>query len=141
MTHFAMFLHKPVRAARIRIVDKNPYGLAIGVVTSLLIFASPAVADPYKWCAVYRAGGSNCGFTTIDQCQATVSGVGGFCQPNQFYTGPDKSSAQRSQRQTQRERSVEHRASERRASERRAPEPRKPEAPAAERPVPGDRFQ
>jgi Protein of unknown function (DUF3551) len=28
---------------------------------------------------------SNCGFLTIDQCRATVSGIGGFCVPNQFY--------------------------------------------------------
>jgi hypothetical protein len=44
--------------------------------------------DPYRWCAVYsgRMGGSsNCGFLTWQQCMATVSGIGGFCQPNQFY--------------------------------------------------------
>ena len=45
--------------------------------------------DPYPWCAVYGGGrgggGSNCGFLTIEQCRATVSGVGGFCEPNQFY--------------------------------------------------------
>jgi hypothetical protein len=28
---------------------------------------------------------SNCGFLTIEQCRATVSGIGGFCVPNQFY--------------------------------------------------------
>jgi hypothetical protein len=45
--------------------------------------------DPYPWCAVYgggnSGGASNCGFLTIDQCRATVSGIGGFCAPNQFY--------------------------------------------------------
>jgi Protein of unknown function (DUF3551) len=44
--------------------------------------------DPYPWCAVYSgdgAGGTNCGFLTIEQCRATVSGIGGFCAPNQFY--------------------------------------------------------
>ena len=43
--------------------------------------------DPYPWCANYYAdaGGSNCGFLTIEQCRATVSGIGGFCEPNQFY--------------------------------------------------------
>ena len=30
-------------------------------------------------------GASNCGFLTIEQCRATVSGIGGFCVPNQFY--------------------------------------------------------
>ena len=44
---------------------------------------------PYPWCAVYGSrdggGASNCGFLTIEQCRATVSGIGGFCAPNQFY--------------------------------------------------------
>ena len=44
--------------------------------------------DPYPWCAVYSGdagGASNCGFLTIEQCRATVSGIGGSCEPNQFY--------------------------------------------------------
>lgn len=48
--------------------------------------------DPYKWCAVYGdsgGGGTNCGFLTLEQCRLTVSGIGGSCEPNQFYTGPD----------------------------------------------------
>jgi Protein of unknown function (DUF3551) len=48
----------------------------------------PFPYDPYPWCAVYSgrgSGASNCGFRTWDQCMATVSGIGGFCQPNQFY--------------------------------------------------------
>ena len=50
-------------------------------------------ADPYRWCAQYgarRGGATNCGFVTFRQCQETVSGIGGFCVPNQFYTGPDR---------------------------------------------------
>ncbi len=45
--------------------------------------------DPYPWCAVYgggvMGGASNCGFSTYAQCMATVSGIGGSCEPNQFY--------------------------------------------------------
>src|SRR5215467_11607197 len=44
--------------------------------------------DPYPWCAEYGgswSGTSNCGFKTLQQCMATVSGMGGSCQPNQFY--------------------------------------------------------
>jgi Protein of unknown function (DUF3551) len=44
--------------------------------------------DPYPWCAVYGGrggGGTNCGFLTLAQCRATVSGIGGSCEPNQFY--------------------------------------------------------
>ena len=65
------------------------------LVTSALILAGalsgPAKADPYKWCAVYsggsNGGGTNCYFVTIEQCQATVSGNGGFCRTNGFYDG------------------------------------------------------
>jgi Protein of unknown function (DUF3551) len=114
-------------------MNRNSYGpvIAVGSVISLFLIADPAAADPYKWCANYRNGGSNCGFTTIEQCRATVSGVGGSCEPNQFYSGPDKTSAQRSQKQAQRKPPAEHRAQERRATE----------SPAPERSVPADRFQ
>jgi hypothetical protein len=46
--------------------------------------------DRYPWCAVYggsMSGSSNCGFTTRQQCLATVSGIGGSCEPNPFYKG------------------------------------------------------
>jgi hypothetical protein len=62
----------------------------------LAAIALPAVpadaqqATYYPWCANYSGGsdgggGSNCGFSTIEQCRATVSGIGGFCEPNSFY--------------------------------------------------------
>ena len=28
---------------------------------------------------------TNCGFLTLEQCRATVRGLGGFCVSNQFY--------------------------------------------------------
>jgi hypothetical protein len=28
---------------------------------------------------------TNCGFLTLEQCRASVSGIGGFCVANQFY--------------------------------------------------------
>jgi Protein of unknown function (DUF3551) len=56
-----------------------------------IFMAGTASADPYKWCANYSMrGGSNCGFVTLEQCRATVSGIGGFCSANQFYTGPEE---------------------------------------------------
>ncbi len=54
--------------------------------------------DPYPWCAFYSGdggGGTNCGFLTLEQCRATVSGVGGSCGPNQFYNPQRKSSRPR----------------------------------------------
>ena len=69
---------------------------ALAVTLPVTLSAAPANAlpyDPYPWCADYSAGngggGTNCGFLTIEQCRATVSGIGGFCVPNQFYNpGP-----------------------------------------------------
>lgn len=51
----------------------------------------PAAADPYRWCAQSSADadtGTNCYFMTLEQCRAAVSGNGGHCAPNTFYTGP-----------------------------------------------------
>ena len=50
--------------------------------------AQAAPHDPYPWCAAYGgswSGTSNCGFKTLQQCMATVSGIGGSCERNQFY--------------------------------------------------------
>jgi hypothetical protein len=46
-------------------------------------------------------GASNCGFVTIEQCRATISGIGGSCEPNQFYTGPEKKPVKRKQKHRQ----------------------------------------
>jgi len=66
------------------------FGLAL---LSAGAMARPAHADPYKWCAEYGGfrggGGTNCYFVTLQQCRAAISGVGGFCRPNTFYTGPE----------------------------------------------------
>ena len=61
---------------------------ASAILTSSPVPAYEMPYDPYPWCAVYSGdggGGTNCGFLTIEQCRATVSGIGGFCAPNQFY--------------------------------------------------------
>jgi len=52
-------------------------------------FAAYASAEIYyPWCANYGdgGGGTNCGFSTHDQCMVTIRGMGGFCDPNPFYT-------------------------------------------------------
>jgi hypothetical protein len=73
----------------------------------LAVFApSTSQAVEYPWCAQYGPGGDggrNCGFSTFQQCMATVSGVGGFCERNSFYTGPEGPS-RRSRRPSQSER-------------------------------------
>lgn len=67
------------------------------------VFTAPARAQTeYPWCARYGSGmdggGSNCGFTTYDQCMATVHGVGGFCERNSFYTGSAERPARRARK-------------------------------------------
>jgi len=82
------------------------FRLAAGAIFAVILLgtAGPAAADPYKWCAVYGGrggGGSNCGFITLEQCRATVSGMGGFCTVNQFYTGPGDKPARRARKRSQ----------------------------------------
>lgn len=64
--------------------------------------AAPARAEIYyPWCAHYGGmdgGGTNCGFSTLEQCRATVSGIGGFCAQNPFYTGPAERPAKRARK-------------------------------------------
>jgi hypothetical protein len=52
---------------------------------TLVAFADLAHADG-TWCAFYGTGfsGRNCGFYSFEQCRASVSGIGGFCQPNNW---------------------------------------------------------
>jgi hypothetical protein len=49
------------------------------VVATLSLSTTYASAE--RWCADYGSqGGTNCGFHSYAQCQAAVSGVGGFCR-------------------------------------------------------------
>ena len=63
--------------------------------------APPAQAEPYQWCAVYTGkedGARNCGFVSREQCMETVRGMGGFCDRNLFYTGPEERPMRRSRK-------------------------------------------
>jgi hypothetical protein len=58
--------------------------------TGLLADVRPSAATVwYPWCArLYdRSGATSCAFTTFQQCQATVSGIGGACVQN-WYPAP-----------------------------------------------------
>lgn len=66
---------------------------ALTALAALTVFTpSAGHADPYKWCAAYgggrSGGGRNCGFVSFAQCMETIHGMGGFCEPNLFYSGP-----------------------------------------------------
>jgi hypothetical protein len=67
-----------------------------------LLLPSASHAEPYKWCAQYGGsrggGGRNCGFVTYEQCMQTIRGMGGFCEHNLFYTGPEERPVRRSRK-------------------------------------------
>ena len=44
----------------------------------------------YPVCAVYSFRTMSCAFNTMAQCYATVSGRGGYCEPNAWYQPPAK---------------------------------------------------
>jgi hypothetical protein len=62
----------------------------LGMVIATITFGASAHARDYPWCAFYTGPFSttNCGFDTYQQCLATVSGIGGYCQPNTMYVPP-----------------------------------------------------
>ena len=72
--------------------------IAIGALFSLIVvFAAPSTkADPYRYCAVYGSFGGggveSCWYLTLEQCRATVSGLGGFCKESPWYDGRPVSS-------------------------------------------------
>jgi len=68
----------------------------LGILVATAVLGSRAEAQNYPWCAVYNEDGpaSNCGFITIEQCRATVSGIGGSCERNDWYKPPVSAPAQ-----------------------------------------------
>jgi hypothetical protein len=79
------------------------------VLLSLLAWSeAKAAPDPYAWCAEYgggsRGGGTNCGFVTYEQCMWAISGNGGFCRRNLFYTGPIDQASRRTKTSKKRSR-------------------------------------
>jgi hypothetical protein len=58
--------------------------LSVAIAFAALSMSNAGVRADGTWCAHYGTGleGMNCGFYSFEQCRATVSGVGGFCQAN-----------------------------------------------------------
>jgi len=68
--------------------------LIVAIVIAAASIASGAGAQDYPWCSNFADGaGTNCGFSTEQQCQVTVQGSGGYCAQNNTYrrsAGPHK---------------------------------------------------
>jgi Protein of unknown function (DUF3551) len=47
-------------------------------------------AEFFPYCAHYfdKGGSSNCYFSSLEQCRAAVSGVGGYCNGNPWFVPP-----------------------------------------------------
>jgi len=58
------------------------YLMAAAVLLLAVAVDAGTNAQAAKWCARYNDGSTNCGFWTLRQCRASVSGVGGFCSRN-----------------------------------------------------------
>jgi len=58
--------------------------IALVSMTLAGISLTSTYATAGTWCAQYRWGSENCGYSSSEQCLATVRGIGGFCRPNPF---------------------------------------------------------
>ncbi len=52
-----------------------------------LVAGTATASAQTKWCAWYDPYTYNCGFYTLEQCRATISGAGGLCSPD-YSSGP-----------------------------------------------------
>jgi Protein of unknown function (DUF3551) len=77
-------------ASKAKGTTMKPVLCLLGILAAVSVSGTAAHAQNYPWCAYYsgKGGGTNCGFTTFQQCLLTVSGIGGFCEPNTLYQAP-----------------------------------------------------
>jgi hypothetical protein len=72
---------------------------ALTLAAVALFFAGPALADiEYPYCGKGREAGGGCTFATMEQCQAFVTGTGGYCYNNPRYTLTANARPQRTRR-------------------------------------------
>ena len=67
--------------------------LSVAVLIALAVVTIPAAAQSptsFPWCMKGARGGTSCYFYSLQDCQATVSGLGGWCIRNPYYRGPDR---------------------------------------------------
>ena len=80
--------------------------MATALMSATLLVAGALAATPkpasaeiiYPWCAIYSertVGATNCGFSTLAQCRATISGIGGMCVENPEYRPVERRAAPR----------------------------------------------
>src|SRR5256712_5076860 len=67
----------PVEEAIMRTIVLVAIALGEMSLTSTLAHAG-------TWCGTFRLGSTSCGYSSSEECMATVRGLGGFCYPNPF---------------------------------------------------------
>ncbi len=55
--------------------------LRLALLSAIFFLFNPTGASA-QWCSYYDAYTYNCGFRTLGQCLANISGVGGICRPD-----------------------------------------------------------
>jgi hypothetical protein len=69
-------------------MTRLPFAAAIAAL-AMTAFAAPAAAQNYPWCSNFADGaGTNCGFSTLQQCKEEIMGAGGYCSENNLYVPP-----------------------------------------------------
>jgi hypothetical protein len=58
--------------------------IVLVVVALAATSSTSAFADARTWCGTFRLGSTSCGYSSSEECMATVRGLGGFCYPNPF---------------------------------------------------------
>ena len=67
----------------------KPSSMLLAGCAAVFGVAPPAFGQNYPWCSNFHdGGGTNCGFSSYEQCMATAQGSGGTCTRNNVYTAP-----------------------------------------------------
>jgi Protein of unknown function (DUF3551) len=67
---------------------------ALSFIIAAVVSGSPAQAQNYPWCSMVDLGDEilNCGFDSLEQCKASLSGGGDTCIQNNTYKPPSPES-------------------------------------------------
>lgn len=61
----------------------------VATVIGVALLANGVRAQNYPWCSNFADGaGTNCGFTSEEQCRLAIQGSGGYCDRNTQYRAP-----------------------------------------------------
>lgn len=69
---------------------------AICIAAIPVLGATPSLARDYPFCRKGEAGPGDCRYDTLEQCQAAVSGIAGYCQPNYWLPPASRETRRRS---------------------------------------------